>query len=139
MFYVSLVLYMLKKKFDQLCLVIANLLAHYVLKIGNNWLYKGYWQGKLFWKICEKIFFLASWLKFFFVTLYAGNKYIYFLWPKSYKVFLSVKCLNLINNIMKCTGTACLGCFCYYSHWFSKFVYNNFLFDRLPGNIYHMF
>ena len=34
--------------FDQPCLVIANLLAHYVLKIGNNWLYKGYWQGKVF-------------------------------------------------------------------------------------------
>ena len=43
-----------KKTFDQPCLVIANLLAHYVLKIGNNWLYKGYWQGRVFRKICEK-------------------------------------------------------------------------------------
>ena len=42
--------------FDQLCLVIANL-AHYVLKIGNNWLYKRYWQGKVFQKICEFFFF----------------------------------------------------------------------------------
>ena len=41
--------------FDQLCLVIANL-AHYVLKIGNNWLYKRYWQGKVFQKICEFFF-----------------------------------------------------------------------------------
>ena len=31
---------MLKKTFNQPCLVIAKLLAHYVLKIGNNWLYK---------------------------------------------------------------------------------------------------
>ena len=50
--------------FDQLCLVIANL-AHYVLKIGNNWLYRRYWQGKVFQKICEKFFFRASQLKFF--------------------------------------------------------------------------
>ena len=55
LFYVSLVLYMLKKIFDQLCLVIANL-AHYVLKLGNNWLYKRYWKGKVFQKICEFFF-----------------------------------------------------------------------------------
>ena len=50
MFNVSLVLYMLKKTFDQLCLVNANLLAYYVLKIGNNW------QGRVFRKMW-KIFF----------------------------------------------------------------------------------
>ena len=55
-------IYVKKKPFDQPCLVIANLLAHYVLKIGNNWLYKGHWQGKIFRKICE-FFFLACWLK----------------------------------------------------------------------------
>ena len=37
---------MLKKTFDQPCLVITNLLARYVPKIGNKWLYKGYWQSK---------------------------------------------------------------------------------------------
>ena len=43
--------------FDQPCLAIADVLAHNVLKIGNNWLYKRYWQGNVFRKICENIFF----------------------------------------------------------------------------------
>ena len=47
--------------FDQSCLVIANLLAHYVLKIANNWLCERYWQGKVFWfssGLLAEIFFL---------------------------------------------------------------------------------
>ena len=77
LFYVSLVLYMLKKTFDQPCLVIANLLAHYVLKLGNNWLYKGYWQGKVFPKIYEKFFFPASWLNFFYYLVRRKQVYIF--------------------------------------------------------------
>ena len=69
---------MLKKTFDQPCLVIANLLAHYLLKLGNNWLYKGYWQGKVFQKICEKKKISGFPAEIFFVTRYAGNKYIFF-------------------------------------------------------------
>ena len=34
--------------FDQPCLATANLLARYVLKIGNIWLYKEHWQGNVF-------------------------------------------------------------------------------------------
>ena len=71
---------MLKKTFDQPCLVIANLLAHYVLKLGNNWLYKGYWQGKVFQKICEKKKFRASRPKFFLLPGTPETS-IYFLWP----------------------------------------------------------
>ena len=41
--------------------LLFNLFAHCVLKIGNNWLYKGHWQGKI-WKICEIFFFRpAGW------------------------------------------------------------------------------
>ena len=72
---------MLKKTFDQPCLVIANLLAHYVLKLGNNWLYKGYWQGKVFQKICEKKknFGLPG-RNFFCYPVRRKQVYI-FLWP----------------------------------------------------------
>ena len=52
--------------FDQPYLVIANLLAHCVLKIGNNWLYKGYWHGKVFRKIFEKKIFSGLPTEIFF-------------------------------------------------------------------------
>ena len=95
---------MLKKTFDQLCLVIANLLAHYVLKIGNNWLYKGYWQGKAFPKICEKNFFSGLPAEFFFITWYAGNKYIFFCGLKTWaKCFTTGEKGFIYTNFIICS------------------------------------
>ena len=63
--------------FDQSCLVIANLLAHYVLKIANNWLCERYWQGKVFW------FSSGLLAEIFFATWCAINKYIFFCGPSA--------------------------------------------------------
>ena len=71
----------------------SNLLAHYVLKIGNNWLYKGYWHGKVFWKICEKNFFPAE---FFFSLPGTPETSVYFFVALNTNLFIFGKTDTII-------------------------------------------